>query len=89
MTPSPERPASSWDFRSNSLGMGCPAWLPGSPLTASVLCPPSASQTEYIPLHFSGKSLSVTDERETIQQSLNRYRAVSPSAPALVPQGWG
>ncbi|KFP96992.1 Transmembrane protease serine 13, partial [Haliaeetus albicilla] len=32
---------------------------------------PSASQTEYIPLHVSGKSLTVTDERETIQQSLN------------------
>lgn len=40
-----------------------------------VLSPPSASQTEFIPLRVSGKSLTVTDERETIQQSLNRYRA--------------
>lgn len=39
-----------------------------------VLSPPSASQTEYIPLHVSGKSLTVTEERETIQQSLNRYQ---------------
>lgn len=39
-----------------------------------VLSPPSASQTEYIPLRVSGKSLTVTDERETIQQSLNRYQ---------------
>lgn len=32
----------------------------------------NASQTEYVPLHVSGKSLTVADERDTIQQSLNR-----------------
>ncbi|XP_044279608.1 transmembrane protease serine 13-like [Varanus komodoensis] len=32
----------------------------------------NASQTEYIPLPFSGKSLSVGQVRDTIQQSLNR-----------------
>ncbi|NXE56927.1 TMPSD protease, partial [Casuarius casuarius] len=31
----------------------------------------NASQTEYIPLHVPGKSLSVTEARDTIQQSLN------------------
>lgn len=47
--------------------------LHGGP-SLPVLSPPSASQTEYIPLHVSGKSLTVTEERETIQQSLNRYQ---------------
>ncbi|XP_021140881.2 transmembrane protease serine 13 isoform X1 [Columba livia] len=37
----------------------------------------NVSQTEYIPLHFSGKSLSVTDERETIQQSLNSSQCLT------------
>lgn len=148
MTPSPERPAGSWDFRSNShrgwavllgrwgpaspLGValsrahgplcsfpqrcaflleGCVSSTAlgvsvhppqvycaqptregrdgavsaqrGSTLTASLLSSPSASQTEYIPLHVPGKSLTLTDERETIQQSLNRYRAASPPALAL------
>ncbi|NWR75236.1 TMPSD protease, partial [Centropus unirufus] len=31
----------------------------------------NVSQTEYIPLHVPGMSLTVADERETIQQSLN------------------
>ncbi|XP_064380267.1 transmembrane protease serine 13 isoform X3 [Dromaius novaehollandiae] len=31
----------------------------------------NASQTEYVPLHVPGKSLSVTEARDTIQQSLN------------------
>ncbi|NXP85728.1 TMPSD protease, partial [Passerina amoena] len=38
----------------------------------------NASQTEYVPLRVPGKSLTVTDERETIQQSLNRYQGHSP-----------
>ena len=46
----------------------------GGTLTASLLSPPSVSQTEYVPLQVSGKSLTVTDEGESIQQSLNRYR---------------
>ncbi|KFZ58964.1 Transmembrane protease serine 13, partial [Antrostomus carolinensis] len=37
----------------------------------------NASQTEYIPLHVSGKSLTVTDERETIQQSLNSSQCLT------------
>lgn len=44
-----------------------------------VLSPHSASQTEYIPLRVPGKSLTVTDERETIQQSLNRYQGHLPT----------
>uniref|UniRef100_U3JTP7 Transmembrane serine protease 13 n=1 Tax=Ficedula albicollis TaxID=59894 RepID=U3JTP7_FICAL len=37
----------------------------------------NASQTEYIPLRVSGKSLTVTDERETIQQSLNSSQCLT------------
>ncbi|XP_042687878.1 transmembrane protease serine 13 isoform X5 [Centrocercus urophasianus] len=37
----------------------------------------NASQTEYIPLHVSGKSLTVTDERDTIQQSLNSSQCLT------------
>ncbi|XP_021231536.1 transmembrane protease serine 13 isoform X3 [Numida meleagris] len=37
----------------------------------------NASQTEYIPLHISGKSLTVTDERDTIQQSLNSSQCLT------------
>ncbi|NXH85273.1 TMPSD protease, partial [Edolisoma coerulescens] len=37
----------------------------------------NASQTEYIPLHVSGKSLTVTEERETIQQSLNSSQCLT------------
>lgn len=76
-SPSLERPAGSWASRSNpSCPDLCPsvAGLPwgGFAQHLSHLLSPSASQTEYIPLHISGKSLTVTDERDTIQQSLNR-----------------
>ncbi|XP_040472249.1 transmembrane protease serine 13 [Falco naumanni] len=37
----------------------------------------NASQTEYIPLHISGKSLTVTEERDTIQQSLNSSQCLT------------
>ncbi|XP_030918250.1 transmembrane protease serine 13 [Geospiza fortis] len=37
----------------------------------------NASQTEYIPLRVPGKSLTVTDERETIQQSLNSSQCLT------------
>ncbi|XP_074972469.1 transmembrane protease serine 13 [Phalacrocorax aristotelis] len=37
----------------------------------------NASQTEYIPLHISGKSLAVTDERDTIQQSVNSSQCLT------------
>ncbi|XP_074704969.1 transmembrane protease serine 13 isoform X3 [Strix aluco] len=37
----------------------------------------NASQTEYVPLRVSGKSLTVTDERETIQQSLNSSQCLT------------
>ncbi|NXJ10359.1 TMPSD protease, partial [Odontophorus gujanensis] len=37
----------------------------------------NASQTEYVPLHVSGKSLTVTDERDTIQQSLNSSQCLT------------
>ncbi|XP_057287965.1 transmembrane protease serine 13 isoform X4 [Pezoporus wallicus] len=37
----------------------------------------NASQTEYIPLHISGKSLTVTNEHETIQQSLNSSQCLT------------
>ncbi|NWX91975.1 TMPSD protease, partial [Nothoprocta pentlandii] len=37
----------------------------------------NASQTDYIPLHVSGKSLSVTEERDTIQQSLNSSQCLT------------
>ncbi|NXD17529.1 TMPSD protease, partial [Nothocercus nigrocapillus] len=37
----------------------------------------NASQTDYIPLHVSGKSLSVTEEQDTIQQSLNSSQCLT------------
>ncbi|XP_063211256.1 transmembrane protease serine 13 [Chroicocephalus ridibundus] len=37
----------------------------------------NASQTEYVPLRLTGKSLTVTDERETIQQSLNSSQCLT------------
>ncbi|KAL2295748.1 hypothetical protein Nmel_017269 [Mimus melanotis] len=37
----------------------------------------NASQTEYIPLRVAGKSLTVTDERDTIQQSLNSSQCLT------------
>eukprot|EP00076_Gallus_gallus_P029590 XP_015153728.1 transmembrane protease serine 13 isoform X2 [Gallus gallus] len=37
----------------------------------------NASQTEYVPLHVSGKSLTVADERDTIQQSLNSSQCLT------------
>nr|XP_047919407.1 transmembrane protease serine 13 isoform X2 [Anser cygnoides] len=37
----------------------------------------NASQTEYIPLHVAGKSLTVTNERDTIQQSLNSSQCLT------------
>ncbi|NWV19303.1 TMPSD protease, partial [Origma solitaria] len=37
----------------------------------------NASQTEYIPLRVSGKSLTVTEERDTIQQSLNSSQCLT------------
>ncbi|XP_030899936.2 transmembrane protease serine 13 isoform X1 [Melopsittacus undulatus] len=37
----------------------------------------NASQTEYIPLHISGKSLTVSSEQETIQQSLNSSQCLT------------
>lgn len=42
------------------------------PLAATLFCLPSASDTEYVPLAFSGKSLMVGEMQKTIQQSLNR-----------------
>ncbi|KAF7235389.1 Transmembrane protease serine 13, partial [Varanus komodoensis] len=43
----------------------------------------NASQTEYIPLPFSGKSLSVGQVRDTIQQSLNSSQCHSRKYVAL------
>lgn len=40
-TPSPERPAGSWDFRSNSPWLGCPAWVLGPCLASWALLRPS------------------------------------------------
>ncbi|NWV61013.1 TMPSD protease, partial [Malurus elegans] len=37
----------------------------------------NASQTEFIPLRVPGKSLTVTDERDTIQQSLNSSQCLT------------
>uniref|UniRef100_A0A8B9ZNM3 Transmembrane serine protease 13 n=2 Tax=Anas TaxID=8835 RepID=A0A8B9ZNM3_9AVES len=37
----------------------------------------NASQTEYVPLHVAGKSLTVTNERDTIQQSLNSSQCLT------------
>ncbi|NXX77733.1 TMPSD protease, partial [Urocolius indicus] len=37
----------------------------------------NASQTEYIPLHVSGKSLTVTDDGATVQQSLNSSQCLT------------
>lgn len=106
-TPSPARPASSWDTRSNSRGTGALglvvlwalarggwAGIGGSgagplirPQDSAPLSPSSVFLTEFIPLRFSGKSLSVTADHRTIQQSLNRYERGHPS-PWLCPWHW-